>query len=95
MIPKHLQGKSAIQIIDEINKKFFGEITRTKYVSAQLQADYIRNLEYWLGLAVKDALCNADELKDTGEYDDYTIKGEEAEGRAIAFLNFVLPYKEK
>ena len=83
MIPIYLVGKSAVQIIDEINKRFFKSVG---HVSMEAQADYIRNLEYWLCLALGDALCNCDEVKELIQEGEYL-----AQQRAIAFLNLVLP----
>ena len=87
MIPQYLQGKSAAQMVDEIKKEYSG-IEHLPYNS-----DYVRKLEGLLLLAVKDALCACDGVKMCGR--DYGLMGSEAEGRAIAFLNMVLPYENK
>lgn len=79
MIPAHLQGKSAENII-----------TRIKQSATELtDRQYIKKLEYLVLLAIKDALCNTDgKMLCDG---DYGLMGSEAECRAIAFLNTVLP----
>lgn len=83
MIPAYLQGKSAAQIVDEQRERFVAEgyndvnerVTRR-----------VNQLEMLLLVAVKDALCNADEVKELIQEGEY-----QAMGRAIAFLNLVLP----
>lgn len=81
MIPTYLQGKSAAQIVGEQ-----GHILREKGMT---EKDYILHLEMLLLIAVKDALCNCDEIKELIQDGEYL-----AQQRAIAFLNMVLPYKE-
>lgn len=85
MIPEHLQGKSAAQILDKIRENF----ERQKTVTYLTDYNYAKLLEEFLLLAIKDALCNTDgkTLCDG----DYGLMGSEAECRAIAFLNTVLP----
>jgi predicted metal-dependent RNase len=86
MIPKYLQGKSAVQIIKEQRERFIAESYNN--VDERVR-DRIMQLENMLLLAVKDALMNVD----NGEI--VVINGhlQDAEQRAIAFLNMVLPYK--
>jgi transcription antitermination factor NusA-like protein len=84
MIPKHLVGRSAARIVDEVKRKFAKESHIDYY------REYAQQLEMLLLLSVKDALMNAEEIKeliDEGQYN--------AMSRAIAFLNMVLPYEEK
>lgn len=83
MIPKYLDGKSAVEIVDEIRDNFNNIETGDLKT---LREDYIRNLEYWLVLAVKDALMNCEEVKELIQDGEY-----QAQQRAIAFLNTVLP----
>jgi hypothetical protein len=91
MIPKHLQGKSAAQICSEMKTRWF-------ILSESIdREDYILLLEGFMLQAVTHALCNADEViveSDDKSYKEM-VKSQEAEGRAIAFLNIVLPYEEK
>jgi len=88
VIPGHLQGKNAEQIVEE-SKEEYENHAYNKYLSI----DYKEYLEKLLLLAVKDALMSADgkNLCDG----DYELMGSEAECRAIAFLDMVLPYEEK
>ena len=86
MIPTYLQGKSAIEICNSMRYRVF----KGHSVDTPKFDTYIQELEMLLVLAVKDALCNADEVK------ELIVEGEyRAMGRAIAFLNMVLPYEEK
>jgi hypothetical protein len=88
MIPDYLVGKSAAHIIGEQNIKFFAKTTsETRQEDIYSYAIYLEGL---LLIAVKDALCNADD-----RIQETVLRGVEAEGRAIAFLCMVLPYKEK
>ena len=88
MIPEHLKGKSAAKIVDEERKRFDKQSIVT-YLTADQRIRYLENL---LLLAVKDALCNADGKNLCGN--DYGLMGSEAEGRAIVFLNMVLPKEQ-
>lgn len=87
MIPQYLQGKSAIEICVEMKSKF--ALKRASLTNDKVNEYYERFIEGLLLIAVKDALCNADgkNLCDG----DYGLMGSEAECRAIAFLNTVLP----
>jgi hypothetical protein len=82
MIPKHLKEKSALQICAKMKEKYHLSHNATP-------RDYIVYIEGLLLLAVKDALCDADGVKMCDG--DYGLMGSEAEVRAIAFLNTVLP----
>lgn len=82
MIPKYLQGKSAAQIMDEVHNRIVSLNSNTP------MNDLLNKLEMIALIAVKDALCNADEEK---YWVHMSQRGAEAEGRAIAFLNMVLP----
>ena len=82
MIPEYLKGKSAAQIVGEMGDRF-----RNSVGAVGVEQRYIQYLEGLLLLAVKDALMNAD-------YED-SLSALEAEQRAIAFLNMVLPYENK
>jgi hypothetical protein len=87
MIPDYLKGKSAADIVNEVRNNFIFKDRHTpETLSVEGYCDY---LETHLLLAVKDALCNADEVKELIQEGQYN-----AMGRAIAFLNMVLPYKE-
>lgn len=81
-IPEYLKGKSAAQIVDVMTLKFISG-------THDNGEDYIKYLEMLLLLAVKDALMNCDEVKELIQNGEY-----QAQQRAIAFLNIVLPYKE-
>lgn len=85
MIPKHVQGKSASQIMVEMKQAFPGTAE-----------DWTQYLEILVMLAIKDALVNADEAVPTalpfGSVWGY--KGEMAEGLAMAYLNSVCPMKK-
>ena len=85
MIPTYLQGKSAVQICNEMRYNIF----RNHTIETIGMGNYLQQLEMLLLLAVKDALCNADEIKELIQEGEYC-----AMGRAIAFLNTVLPYEE-
>ena len=85
MIPEYLKGKSAAVICNEMKTRFY---TLSESISKE---DYILLLEGFLIQAVTHALCNADPSKNWSEVD----RAQEAQGRAIAFLNIVLPYEEK
>ena len=76
MIPTHLEGKNAEQIVNDM-------IGRTCDMTDE---EYYRHLEGFLVLAVKDALCNADEVKELIQDGEY-----KAPSRAIVFLNTILP----
>lgn len=90
MIPEHLQGKCAVQIVDEQRDRFISEPYND--VDERV-AKRIKQLERMLLIATTHALMNADgKVLCDG---DYGLMGSEAEGRAIAFLNIVLPYEEK
>lgn len=84
MIPAHLQGKSAENII-----------TRIKQSATELtDRQYIKKLEYLVLLAIKDALCNTDGERvgsPLANIEEFSKLGIDAERRAIAFLNMVLP----
>jgi len=84
MIPTYLQGKSAVQIMNEVKVKFIDK----KYGVINID-DYVKFLQIVLLIAVKDALCNCDEVKELIQDGEY-----HAQQRAIAFLNLVLPFKE-
>lgn len=86
MIPEHLQGKKAEQIIDEQRKRFEQQ-SNILYLTVD---QYVCYLESFLLIAVKDALCNADKVKELVQEGGY-----QAQQRAIAFLNMVLPYEDK
>ena len=88
MIPDYLQGMSAAQIVDKIRGNYL-HIETGDYEG--LEKSYGRYLEGLLLLAVKNALCNADPLSFDGFGSTYDSRGREAEGRAVAFLNIVLP----
>jgi len=79
MIPIHLVGKSAVQIADEITLRFISGLHDNG-------EDYIKYLEMLLLLAIEDALMNCEEVKELIEDGEY-----QAQQRAIAFLNIVLP----
>lgn len=79
MIPEHIKGKSAEQIIDEMTLRFISG-------THNYGEDYVKYLEGLLLLAVKDALCNCDGMQ--GTYVNYV---ESVEGKTIVFLNTVLP----
>lgn len=83
MIPHYVQGKSAARIVDEAKRNF------AKNAHIDYYREYAQQLEMLLLVAVKDALCNCNGMQ--GTYVNYV---EGVEGRAIAFLNMVLP-KEK
>ena len=86
MIPEYLKEKSAAQIVVEQREMFIA----TPYYNAEERIkDRITQLETLLLLAIKDALCNVD--GETLCDGDYGLMGSEAECRAIAFLNTVLP----
>jgi hypothetical protein len=76
MMPKHLEGKSAVEIMNELKKKWSG------YEDER----YIEILEVLLFNAVEHALLNADEVKELISEGQYN-----AMPRAITFLNMVLP----
>lgn len=89
MIPKHLKGKSAAEIVgmfkdNYISKSYNNVEERTLF--------YIRQLEIYLLLAIKDALMNAESMSCC---ETLTSRGLDAEGRAIAYLNLLAPYKVK
>jgi hypothetical protein len=81
MIPTYLQGKSATQIMNKVKDRCF--------VRSKTDIGYTRCLEQLLLIAVKDALCNAED-----RFTETVVRGVRAEARAIAFLNKVLPQKE-
>jgi hypothetical protein len=86
MIPKHLQEKSAVQIVGSIKGQICGI---DKFVYDRDYNRYIILLEKLLVLAVRDTLMNADgKVLCDG---DYALMGSEAEVRALAFLNTVVP----
>lgn len=95
MIPEHLKGKSAATICSEMKTRFY---TLSESID---QADYIMLLEGFMLMAVTHALCNADEVGIESGNSPYDrpykdmVKAAEAEGRAIAFLNLVLPKETK
>ena len=82
MIPAHLKGKSASSICAEMHERFVMTHNATR-------EDYTRYIEGLLLIAVTHALCNADGIALCDG--DYGLMGSEAEGRAIAFLNEILP----
>lgn len=86
MIPAYLKGKSAAQIVDEMNERFWNNV---QYCGGKVKDDYKPMLNGLLLLAVKDALMNADEVNELVEKGEY-----QARQRAIVFLNTVLPYEE-
>lgn len=86
MIPEYLKGKSAAQIVDEQRERFISEPYNDVDERA---ARRIKQLEGMLLKAVTHALMNADGVAMCDG--DYGLMGSEAEGRAIAFLNLVLP----
>jgi len=79
MIPAHLKGKSAMRICADMHEQFVMTHNATR-------EDYTKYLEGLLLIAVTHALCNCDA---TGKL--HLDRALEAEGRAIAFLNMVLP----
>jgi len=83
MIPKHLQEKSAEQIVGSIKGHICGI---DKFVYDRDYNRYIILLEKLLLLAVKDALISTHEEK--GTYVGYV---QSVEMRATTFLNTVLP----
>lgn len=86
MIPTHLQGKNAIQIVDELEKKWWMFEHDTPEVDYK---NFIRHLEGLLLLAVGDALCNCDKHMRVQELIAGNTDG--PGDRAIVFLNTVLP----
>ena len=83
MIPTHLQGKSATEIVTEQRQRFISK----SYHNVNERIIYrIAELEILLMLAVKDALCNAEEIKELIQDGEY-----KAQQRAIVFLNTILP----
>lgn len=92
MIPKHLQGMSAVEIVDKVRIR--------AYHKALSIEQYVMALEGMLLLSITHSLVNAsDDVPGLGgdPTDSYKqqCKGQNAEGIAIAFLNHVLPYEEK
>jgi hypothetical protein len=83
MIPDYLKGKSAEQIIGEVGGRFVDNVGFD-------EEEYIVYLEGLLLIAVKDALMNAEEVKELVQEGKY-----QAQQRAIVFLNMVLPYDNK
>lgn len=86
MIPVYLQGKSVETIMANMRSSF---IFKSRHTSETFSVEgYCDYLEMLLIIAIKDALCNAD-------YENEPMGSDGAAGRAIAFLNMVLPYEEK
>jgi len=87
MIPEHLQGKSGAKVLSEAKKR----ITQ-RHIDFDVDIIVIQHIafmETMLLLAIRDALMNVDgKVLCDG---DYALMGSEAEGRAIAFLDMVLP----
>lgn len=83
MIPKHLQGKNAEQILSEVSMRIFSSSSNMPC------GEYLKKLEEVAILAIKDALCNADDVMQVKELVEYVNDGPEQ--RAVIFLNTVLP----
>jgi hypothetical protein len=83
MIPYYLIGKSAAQIIGEVRRNFAYDNDKNVAV---IDEKYIVYLEGLLLIAVKDALMNAEEVKELVQEGEY-----QAQQRAMGFLNMVLP----
>jgi len=86
MIPKHLEGMSAAEIVESVSGQLCAP---DKFVYDRDYYKYITRLECLLLLAVKDALMNANEVNELIQQGEY-----KAQQRAIVFLNIVLPCKE-
>ena len=90
MIPAHLQGKSAVQIIDDVTLRFISG-------SHDNGEDYIKYLEMLLLLAVEDALINGEGVDhvmfgiDAKTNEKYSCENriKNVEERAILFLNII------
>lgn len=88
MIPVHLKGKSATVICEEMKTRFFNVCDGVN------EKDYTLLLEGFLIQAVMHAMCNADGERSgsvLANIEEYSKLGVDAEQRAIAFLNIVLP----
>lgn len=83
MIPEYLKGKSAVQILEDMENRIYSSNSTSPF------SDSNEKMRMLLIIAVKDALMNADA---TGKL--HKDRAEQAEGLAIAFLNEVLPYEE-
>jgi len=85
-MPKHLEGKSAVEIVVEMHNRFGigADSDENDYIM------YAQYLEKVLVLAVEHALLNADEVKELITEGQYN-----AMPRAVAFLNTILSYENK
>ncbi len=94
MIPEYLKGKSAAQIVDEQRDRFISEPYNDVDERA---AKRIRQLETFVLLSVTYALDMIDNEYEIGQipFKDAETRIAQAEGRAIAFLNMVLPKETK
>jgi hypothetical protein len=80
-----LEGKTGQEIVDRMTLKFASQYSKED-VKDDLDDDYILHLEGLVLLAVEHALLNCEEVKELIQEGEY-----QAQQRAIAFLNTVLP----
>lgn len=94
MIPEYLKGKSATQIVDEQREQF---IAQSYHCTDDRIKDRINQLETFVLLSVTYALDMIDNEYEIGQipFKDAKTRIAQAEGRAIAFLNMVLPKETK
>lgn len=88
MIPAYLKGKSAAQILDDAKRRII-----TSSDEGTIDERYMAFADRMLVIAITHALCNADDalVESCDPHNKHMIKAQEAEGRAIAFLNAILP----
>lgn len=92
MIPDYLRGKSAAKILDEVKGRIVSSSEEGTFFDR-----YVAYADAMLLIAITHALCNADEVlvESADKAFKDMVRSQEAEGRAIAFLNMVLPKEIK